>query len=145
MLLLDRQLHRAARAVVLDRVLGQVEQHPIQQHIAAGELHIFACLRERDAVFLRQRRQIDQHFLGHRCNVDAVRARHGLQIAHLQQRAYKGAQPLKLFLLKVQQRGCFGIHLRMLRRKKLKPCLYQRQRCAKLVRRIAGELPLRVK
>ena len=30
-------------------------------------------------------------------------------------------------------------------RKKLEPCLYERQRRAKLVRRIAGELPLRVK
>ena len=68
-----------------------------------------------------------------------------MQVAHLQQRAYKGAQALELFLLKAQQRGCFGIHLRMLRRKKLEPCLYERQRRAKLVRRIAGELPLRVK
>lgn len=33
----------------------------------------------------------------------------------------------------------------MLRRKKLEPCLYERQRRAKFVRRIAGELPLRVK
>ncbi len=57
----------------------------------------------------------------------------------------KGAQALELFLLKAQQRGCFGIHLRMLRRKKLEPCLYERQRRAELVRRIAGELPLRVK
>ena len=143
--LLDRHFHRAARAVVLDRVLCQIEQQPVQQHITADKLHVFACLRQCNTVFLCQRRQIDQHFLGHRRKVDAVRARHGLQIAHFQQRAYKGAQPLELFLLKVQQRGCFGIHLRMLRRKKLEPCLYERQRRAKLVRRIAGELPLRVK
>ena len=102
MLLLDRQLHRAARAVVLDGVLGQVEQHPIQQHIAAGELHIVACLRERDAVFLRQRRQIDQHFLGHRRKVDTVGARHRPQIAHLKQGAHKRTQALDLLLLKMQ-------------------------------------------
>lgn len=72
--------------------------------------------------------------------------RHGCRSLISSQRAYNGPLSLlELFLLKAQQRGCFGIHLWMLRRKKLEPCLYERQRRAKLVRRIAGELPLRVK
>ena len=47
-LLCDRNPHRAARPVVLDSVLRQVEDQPVDQCIAAGH-NAVALRRQRDA------------------------------------------------------------------------------------------------
>ena len=75
--------HRAAEAVVLDSILRQVEDQPVDQCIAAGH-NAVTLRRQRDASLLRQRREICEDLLDHGVKLDSLIPCHLLQIAHFQ-------------------------------------------------------------
>ena len=75
--------HRAAEAVVFDSVLRQVEEHAVDQRVAAGQGGV-ALRFQRDASLLRQRREIRKDLLDHGGKLDSLIPCHLLQIAHLQ-------------------------------------------------------------
>ena len=75
--------HRAAGTVVFDSVLRQVEEHAVDQRVAAGQGGV-ALRFQRDASLLRQRREIRKDLLDHGGELELLVPRHLLQIAHLQ-------------------------------------------------------------
>ena len=140
-LLSYRNLHRAARPVVLDSILRQIEDQPVDQCIAAS--HNSVTLRlQRNAVFLRQRGEVREDLLDHGGELDLLVPRHLPQIAHFQQRSGHLGQPLRLLPLKGKKLHRLWPHIGMLRGKQLQLRLHQRQRRAQLVGSVAGELPL---
>ena len=133
--------HRAAEAVVFDSVLRQVEEHAVDQRVAAGHDAV-AIRRQRDAALICQRREVCEDFLDHGRKLDPFVPRHLLQVAHFQQCFCHLSQPLRLLTQKCEEFRRLRPHIGMLRGKQLQLRLHQRQRRAQLVGGVAGELPL---
>ena len=110
--------HRAAEAVVFDSVLRQVEEHAVDQRVAAGQGGV-ALRFQRDASLLRQRRKIRKDLLDHGGELELLVPRHLLQIAHLQQRLGHLRQPLRLLAQKREEFRHLWPHIGMLRGKQL--------------------------
>ena len=126
-----------------DRVLCQIEQQPVQQHITADKLHVFACLRQCVIPFSLCQRVSDRPAPPR----PSVQGRYGRARAPIAGRssqagAHKRTQALNLLLLKMQQFRSFFAHLPMFCRKELQPCLHQRQRCPQLMGGVSRKLPL---
>ena len=80
-LVVGADLHGRAGCAVANGVFGQVEQQSIDQRVAANHLR-FALARKHDALFLGKRRQVGEHFLDHRRQVNLVVAGNTAQLAH---------------------------------------------------------------
>ena len=115
--------HRAAEAVVFDSVLRQVEEHAVDQRVAAGQGGV-ALRFQRDASLLRQRRKIRKDLLDHGGELELLVPRHLLQIAHLQQRLGHLRQPFRLLTQKHEELRRLRPHIRMLRDKAMLELLY---------------------
>ena len=93
--LCDTDPHRAAGAVVLNGVLCQVKDQPVDQRIAAGH-NAVAIRLQRDAALFHQWRKIRKNLLNHGSKLDPLVPCHLPQIAHLQQRLGQPGQTFRL-------------------------------------------------
>ena len=138
-LLGDADLYRTVWTIVFDRILCQIEDHTIDQCVAAGH-NTVTCKLQSDAGFLRQRRKVCENFLHHGSKLNGFVSFYLLQITHLQQGFCHLGQPFCLFLQQGEKVCRLRQHVGMLCTKKLQLGLHQRQGCAQLVGSVAGKL-----